>query len=494
MEYPDAVPLLFSDRTRGLTDLNKIRLYIKSTGKWRIMNIDDSLPCGLKDLKPLYSQVARKRDMPPEAWLPLLEKAFATLVGGYPGLNGGQPWAALEAMTGDPVVVHAFDDAKQRWASLKTETDLVFGATPAGIAAASSPPEVVASYDVAEMWGRLVSAYRQGHIIALTTEGIIASGQADRQAYAVIEVHEIGNVRLLGVRNPWGTFRWKGDWSHSSELWDQRQDVLDAVNPVFESESEFYITIEDVAHAFHQLLIVQRGSTKSSSLKFLTQAAFTEGQELARQGGVAVAARRAQIKSMHGVQSCLPRSRNYFQSIGAAAGSSIYRAGAFINRCASVARKNSVVPPFPFGGRAHVASSADAATTLDGGGDATGAGPAPGSLSAALGAPAAGGTVIGRPVRAAVAAIRSYWRPDEAAASTGGEQPQAPSNAPYGTVLGYAVPMPGPVTVMRAYWRREPAANGAAAAVPHVATSSPDGVAQEMRRGGGAEPGTPTSP
>lgn len=473
------------------------------------MSIDDSLPCGLRDMKPLYSTVARRRDMPPEAWLPLLEKAFATLVGGYPALNGGQPWAALEAMTGDTVVVHAFDDEKRRWACLKNDTDLVRASTPAGQAAASSPPEVVASYDANEMWTRLVDAYRQGHIIALTTEGVIATGAQDRQAYAVIEVHEVGGVRLLGVRNPWGTFRWKGDWSHASELWDQRQEVLDAVNPVLDSETEFYITLDDVAHAFHQVLIVQRGASKSSSLRFLTQAAFTEAQELARQGGVAVAARRAHVKSMHGVQSCLPRSRNYFHSLGAAAGSSLYKAGAFINRCASVARKNTfAAPSFPgFGGRT-VASSAEATTALGGSADgdsaSASAGAAPGSMSAALNAsPATGGTVIGRPVRAAVAAFRSYWRPGDGTPASGDQPPVNGGTAPYGTVLGYAVPVPGPVTVIRAYWRREapsaPAAgqNGAAHAntVPPVATpaSSADGAAREMR-GGGNAPETPTSP
>ena len=463
------------------------------------MSIDDSLPYGLKDKKPMFATLARRRDMPSEAWLPLLEKAFATLVGGYPGLSGGQPWAALEAMTGDAVQVFTFDDAKNRWAHLKVDGDLVFHASPAGVAAASSPPEVSASHDSVDMWAILVDAYRKGQIIALTTEGVIATGAQDRQAYGVIELHEVGGVRLLCVRNPWGTFRWTGDWSHGSDLWDTRQDVLDAVNPVLESDGEFYMSLEDCGATFHQLLICQRGATKTSSLKFLTQAAFTEASDLARQTGLALAARRLNVKNMHGAQSCLPRSRNMFNSLGAAAGASLYRAGSFINRCASVARKNSIVPPF--GGWARpqhqVASAAEATTTLDNGAGEAGA---PGSLTAALGAPAAGSTVIGRPVRAAVAALRSYWRPEDAAAAAAGAAGEAagdtavqqpPGGGARGTVLGYAANAWGP-PVLRAYWsRREPAA--AAHAAPPVAAGggATEGAAHELRGSGQEEPVSP---
>ena len=462
----------------------QIRLFVKSTGKWRVMSIDDCLPYGLKDKRPLFATLARRRDLPSEAWLPLLEKAFATLVGGYPGLSGGQPWAALEAMTGDPVQVFTFDDLKNRWAHLKVEGDLVFHASPAGVAAASSPPEVKASHDGVDMWAILVDAYRKGHIIALTTEGVIATGAQDRQAYAVIELHEVGGVRLLCVRNPWGTFRWAGDWSHGSDLWDKRQDVLDAVNPVLESDGEFYMSLEDCGATFHQLLICQRGSTKSSSLKFLTQAAFTEAADLARQTGLALAAKRQSVKHMHGAQSCLPRSRNIFNSLGAAAGASLYRAGSFINRCASVARKNTIIPS-PFGAWARpqhqVASAAEATTTLDNG--AGEAGP-PGSLAAALGAPAGGSTVIGRPVRAAVAALRSYWHPEEAAAAAVGEAQQPPGGG--ATVTGYAAGWAPPI--LRA-WRREPAA--AAHVAPPAATPGAAEGAHELRGSGPPEPVSP---
>lgn len=471
-EYPDAVPVLFADRTRGLQELTKvrtrshsaanyaahslalsqIRLFIKSTGKWRVLALDDSLPVGLRDKKPLHSTLAKRRDVPTEAWLPLLEKAFATLFGGYPSLNGGYPFAALEALTGDPVHVFAFDDSKQRWGQLEHDTDLLRCAAGSGL----QPPRVSSSHDHDAMWARVVDAQARGHYLCVGTEGVIQSGAEDRQVYAIIELHEVGDgaaaVRLLCVRNPWGSFRWKGDWSECSELWESRQDVLNAVNPIFD-DAEFYISFEDLRHVFYQLCIVQRGAARTTSIRFLAQAAFTEPTELARQAGAAVTQRRAATKQLHGSQSCLPRSRHLVSSLGAAAGAQLYRVGALANRCASAARKS------PF---AATSSPAEAASSLDG----------EGAAAPVVGAPA-GGLVIGRPVRAAVAAIRSYLRPEQAEA---GAQP----GTSRGTAVGYAVGWPssvvgggraGPYTVLRAYWRGEAASQTAPAAAPPAAVA-----------------------
>ena len=38
-------------------------------------------------------------------------------------------------------------------------------------------------------------------------------------AYSVLKVCETGGFKLLCLRNPWGSFEWKGDWSDSSPLW-----------------------------------------------------------------------------------------------------------------------------------------------------------------------------------------------------------------------------------------------------------------------------------
>lgn len=113
--------------------------------------------------------------------------------------------------------------------------------------------------------------------------------------------------------------RWKGDWSEFSPLWESRQDVARAVNPVLETDGEFYMAFEDVRHSFWQLLICARGSTATSSVKFLPQAAFITPQELARQQAQGLRNRRFHLRGTHGVHSCLPKSRNLMSLVGASA-------------------------------------------------------------------------------------------------------------------------------------------------------------------------------
>lgn len=38
-------------------------------------------------------------------------------------------------------------------------------------------------------------------------------------AYAVLTIREVKGIQLLNLRNPWGDFEWKGDWSDTSPLW-----------------------------------------------------------------------------------------------------------------------------------------------------------------------------------------------------------------------------------------------------------------------------------
>lgn len=70
-------------------------------------------------------------------------------------------------------------------------------------------------------------------------------------AYTVIECREVaggpgGTVRLMRVRNPWGSFEWNGDWSDSSKLWDKYPRVKETIDPsLADDDGEFWMDFRD---------------------------------------------------------------------------------------------------------------------------------------------------------------------------------------------------------------------------------------------------------
>ena len=38
-------------------------------------------------------------------------------------------------------------------------------------------------------------------------------------AYSIIKADDYKGVKLLQIRNPWGSFEWDGDWSDNSPKW-----------------------------------------------------------------------------------------------------------------------------------------------------------------------------------------------------------------------------------------------------------------------------------
>jgi hypothetical protein len=73
-------------------------------------------------------------------------------------------------------------------------------------------------------------------------------GLAQGHAYTVLSAHKVNDgskdIKLLKMRNPWGSEDYKGDWSDKSSLWtdDLRSQVGGA--PI-KNDGEFFITVAD---------------------------------------------------------------------------------------------------------------------------------------------------------------------------------------------------------------------------------------------------------
>lgn len=163
-----------------------------------------------------------------EIWLPLLEKAYAKAHGDYFSMNGGWPGEGLEDLTGGVTM------------ELLTSDIL----------------------DEDEFWNKDLKNVKKKYLFSCAT-GVLDAAHKDwkRQgieelhSYTIMEAREINleeddgtskEVRLLKLRNPWGTPKhgsWQGAWSDGSKEWTAK--TLEELNHKQGVDSVFWISYED---------------------------------------------------------------------------------------------------------------------------------------------------------------------------------------------------------------------------------------------------------
>jgi hypothetical protein len=124
-----------------------------------------------------------------ETWLPLLEKAYAKAHGDYSALESGFVGEGIEDLTGG-VTTELFStdilDKDKFWREelMNVNKQFLFGC------------------------GQMNGVYGQ------------RSGIIEKHAYSVMEAREINGIRLVKLRNPWGSGgEWQGAWSDGSAEW-----------------------------------------------------------------------------------------------------------------------------------------------------------------------------------------------------------------------------------------------------------------------------------
>ena len=221
-EMPEMIQRLFISKEYNPKGIYKIRLC--KNGEWVVVTVDDYIPCFYKG-GPIFSRASGD-----ELWVLLLEKAYAKLHGHYYSLRYGFTHHGLMDLTGCPTKSINFGeeediDKDELYQTLKEYDDLGF----------------------------LMTAETAGFDDA--TEGggpSEASGLVPGHAYSLIAVKQHGDLRLLNIRNPWGTFEWDGDWGDESEKWtDEMKEVF---NPVFDvNDGGFWMAWEDFIEKFSSI-------------------------------------------------------------------------------------------------------------------------------------------------------------------------------------------------------------------------------------------------
>ncbi|GFG37190.1 hypothetical protein Cfor_09323 [Coptotermes formosanus] len=157
-----------------------VKLHIN--GIPRKVIIDDYLPVG-KHGELLCSYSTNRGEL----WISLLEKAYMKVMGGY-DFPGSISNIDLHALTG--------------W-------------IPERMAVRSSEPD----FNADALFDKLLSHLHKGDILVTVATGQMSEAEADRSglvpshAYAVLDVRKIKGVRLLQLKNPWSSVRWRGNYS-----------------------------------------------------------------------------------------------------------------------------------------------------------------------------------------------------------------------------------------------------------------------------------------
>ena len=179
------------------------RLWVN--GVARRVEIDDRLPV---DAAGRLLCSAGRADG--ELWVPLLEKAYMKVNGGYdfPGSNSG---IDLFSLTGwIPEAVHFAEDDPERLRRRR-------------IAAARGAPAWDHLEGAERVWQRLRGAFAHGDCLITAATAPAAAeeqrslGLVPAHAYAVLQVREACGLRMLQLKNPWASHPWLGRFRHGDE-------------------------------------------------------------------------------------------------------------------------------------------------------------------------------------------------------------------------------------------------------------------------------------
>ena len=229
-EFPEEINnLLCSDE--GLTQrynsegVYEVTLY--KNGQRVRVRLDDFVPC-VPGAGPMYS-----RSSEGELWVMLVEKAFAKLHGSYQALGGGLARDALMDLTGCPTLTLQMKEtgAEEMWATLCKHDNL--------------NNAMCASVPGQDRWS------------CTNDRQLGGPGLVSGHGYSVLRTAETsGGDRLVRLRNPWGSFEWKGAWSDQDARWTASvRAEVGLEDTEVADDGSFWMSLNDFAASFDHVTV-----------------------------------------------------------------------------------------------------------------------------------------------------------------------------------------------------------------------------------------------
>jgi hypothetical protein len=232
----DCLSSINSFYTQNYERIKLFFMKIRVHGEWKIILLDDFLPT-YNDTSELVFAKSLSKDL----WVPLIEKIWAKLLGGYYRTSLGSPAEALYCLTDAPTTVithNNLDNSKQLWEKIKIKKDWILSV-------------------IIQLKGNKAPKY---HNLGLSTN----------HCYSIIRLSEVSvdrkNYYFLLLRNPYGYNKWKGNYSDDSTLWTKA--LKDAVKFNEKDEGCFWVSLEDYFQLFdHTFLCKYEKDFVSESYK-----------------------------------------------------------------------------------------------------------------------------------------------------------------------------------------------------------------------------------
>lgn len=259
-EHPGAIRKVFYTREANDTGKYVLRLYDGHTKDYEFITIDDSIPCSIGSKEAAFTKPNGN-----ELWCMLLEKAFAKFCGSYERLDGGQTAWAWQAMTGDSV--HSLLKMGEKWKRL----DLMYPENPDHRRHVKFTVTQEA-HDNDELFGVLRVLRKRKSVLGasiISNKGEVKLddiGLVCGHAYSILKVKEVEGMKFVQMRNPWGSFEWKGAWSDHSMLWDTYPNVKTKLKQVQADDGLFWMSFPDFCKYFGRLDVCDRSTNSDLQL------------------------------------------------------------------------------------------------------------------------------------------------------------------------------------------------------------------------------------
>ncbi|XP_023222794.1 calpain-5-like isoform X3 [Centruroides sculpturatus] len=211
-------------------------------GDWIEVVIDDRLPTVNGQL--IYTHSHEKN----EFWGPLLEKAYAKLMGSYEALEGGNLSDALVDFTGG--ISEQINLQKGMYNSDLDKQKKLFKTMMAEIEKHSLMCCAINAQNKEEMETRTSFGLVKGHAYGITAVKSVYIG--DTGLISFFKGRE--KIFMVRLRNPWGGHEWTGPFSDGSPEWSKiSESERQRIGLTFEEDGEFWMPFEDFCTHFTDL-------------------------------------------------------------------------------------------------------------------------------------------------------------------------------------------------------------------------------------------------